>query len=214
LRGHRILCPNSELPAETKMLPLYILAALKNSVLRDGVEVHADERSNLMMMVGSCSTSAAASMLYPSMFALHRLPGSPHGLVSEEGEVVMPPMVRLSSESLEAEGVYLLETGYMMLLWIGKNAHPQLLVDLLNLNTSERLDGAKVNLPALQTDISARVCSIVNRIRQKHNLSLSLYSVRQGGAAESKMLQFMVEDRSLSTMSYPEWWNALSRQLQ
>jgi hypothetical protein len=91
---------------------------------------------------------------------------------------------------------------------------PQLLVDLLNLNTSERLDGAKVNLPALQTDISARVCAIVNRIRQKHNLSLSLYSVRQGGGAESKMLQFMVEDRSLSTMSYPEWWNALSRQLQ
>ena len=77
------------------------------------------------MMVGSCSTSAAASMLYPSMFALHRLPGSPHGLVSQDGEVVMPPMVRLSSESLEAEGVYLLETGYMMLLWIGKNAHPQ-----------------------------------------------------------------------------------------
>jgi len=214
LRGHRLMCQGAELTEEAKLLPIYVLAALKSLVLRDGVEVRADERSMLMMMVGSATTHATASMLYPSMFALHRLSGTPYGLPGSDGVVQMPPLVRLSTECLEAEGLYLLDTGYLLLLWIGKNAHPQALMELLNLDSAERLDGAKVNLPQLQTDLSQRALGILNRIRQSHPLALSLYTVRQGGAAESKMLQFMVEDRTLSTMSYPEWWNALSRQLQ
>lgn len=54
------------------------------------------------------------------------------------------------------------------------------------------LGPAQVNLPVLQTDISQRVINIINRIRAKHALSLSLYLIRQGGGAEGKMLQFMV----------------------
>jgi hypothetical protein len=37
--------------------------------------------------------------------------------------------------------------------------------------------------------------------------------VRQGAQAESKVLSLMAEDRTLSTMSYNEWWSALGRQL-
>ena len=36
---------------EAKLLPIFVLAALKNPVMRDGVDVRADERSYLMMMV-------------------------------------------------------------------------------------------------------------------------------------------------------------------
>jgi hypothetical protein len=43
--------------------------------------------------------------------------------------------------------VYLLENGVSMLLWIGKAAPPQLLQDLLNVPSADRLDGAKVQPP-------------------------------------------------------------------
>jgi len=43
--------------------------------------------------------------------------------------------------------------------------------------------------------------------------AMPLYTIRQGGAAEQKVLGIMAEDRTLSTMSYPEWWAALGRQL-
>ncbi len=56
----------------------------------------------------------------------------------------MPPMTRLTAEALEADGLYLLDTGYLLLLWIGKQVHPQALQDLLNLPSVDRLDGAKV----------------------------------------------------------------------
>lgn len=38
------MCSQSEMPAEAKMLPLYVLAALKNAVMRDGVEVRKRPR--------------------------------------------------------------------------------------------------------------------------------------------------------------------------
>jgi len=211
LKNHRIM-NNSPLPDQIKLLPLYVLSALKCPVLRDGVEVRSDERVALMTQLGSFSVATTCVFLYPSMFALHNLAGTDAGTVVD-GKVAMPPCVKLSAEGLEAHGLYLVDNGVMLLLWIGKNVSQQALQDLLNLPSADRLDGAKVNLPALQTDLSQRTCNIVGRVRSERPTALPLYTIRQGGAAEPKLLSLLVEDRTMSTMSYSEWWNALSRQL-
>ena len=72
---------------------------------------------------------------------------------------------------------------------------------------------AKVALPALSNDLSTRVNKIVGEVRAARSCAMPLYTVRQGGAAEQKVLSLMAEDRTLSTMSYSEWWSALGRQL-
>ena len=71
----------------------------------------------------------------------------------------------------------------------------------------------QVNLPALETDLSARARAVVDAIRAARPGALPLYAVRQGGQAEVRFLAMMAEDRTMSTMSYPEWWTALGRQL-
>lgn len=212
LRTHRIMCATA-IPDQAALLPLLTLAALKNVAVRDGVDVRADERSAVMMQVGSMPTSMTTVFLIPSLLALHKLAESNGGAVVD-GAVVMPPCCRLSLETLDAHGVYLADNGVCLLMWIGKAVSPQLLMDLLNLPSAERLDGAKVNLPQLQTDLSVRVNNIVGRIRAERPTALPLYSVRQGGAAEGRFTALMIEDRTMTTMSYPEWWQALGRQLQ
>jgi len=213
LRAHRLM-NNCPLPDRIKLLPLYILAALKNPVLRDGVAVRSDDRVNLMMQVGSFPTAMVDVFLYPSMYAVHRLLEGPSGTVDGNGEVVLPPCLRLTQETLEAHGIYLLDNGMILLLWIGKMVDRQLLVDVLNVNDAERLDGAKVTLPILQSEASRRLVSIVNKIRSSRPYALPLYTIRQGGASEQTFHGWLVEDRTLSTMSYSEWWDALGRQLQ
>ena len=211
LRGHRLL-NNSPIPEQVQLLPLYTLAALKSAVMRDGVEVRSDERVWLMMNVGSMSTSQIDLYLYPSMIALHRFQETNGGSLVDD-QVVMPAGQKLSAEGLDAHGVYLIDNGMLLLMWIGKQVPPQLLVDLLNVQDAARLDGAKVALPALPNDLSQRVNRIVSRIRQERPGGMPLYTVRQGGTAEQKVLALMAEDRTLSTMSYSEWWTALGRQL-
>lgn len=59
----------------------------------------------------------------------------------------MPIPLPLSSERLERHGLYLIEDGQTMFLWVGRDAVPQLVMDVFNLASYEALRGGKVNYP-------------------------------------------------------------------
>lgn len=65
------------------------------------------------------------------------------GTVGENG-VIMPPPLPLSSERLERHGLYLIEDGQTIFLWVGRDAVPQLIVDVFNLPSYEVLRAGKV----------------------------------------------------------------------
>ena len=56
----------------------------------------------------------------------------------------MPPALPLTSERLERHGLYLIEDGPTMFLDIGRDAVPQLVVDVFNLPSYDVLRGGKV----------------------------------------------------------------------
>ena len=45
----------------------------------------------------------------------------------------MPPALPLSSERLERHGLFLIEDAQTMFLWVGRDAVPQLIMDVFNL---------------------------------------------------------------------------------
>jgi hypothetical protein len=56
----------------------------------------------------------------------------------------MPPPLPLTSERLERHGLFLIEDGQTIFLWIGSDAVPQLVMDVFNLPSYEVLRGGKV----------------------------------------------------------------------
>lgn len=58
----------------------------------------------------------------------------------------MPPAVNLSSEKLERHGCYLVENGQRILIWIGKEAVPQLCSDLLNVPQVSQVKSGQVSI--------------------------------------------------------------------
>ena len=56
----------------------------------------------------------------------------------------MPPPLPLTSERLERHGLYLIEDGQIIFLWVGRDAVPQLIMDVFNLASYEVLRGGKV----------------------------------------------------------------------
>lgn len=58
----------------------------------------------------------------------------------------MPPPLPLSSERLERHGLYLIEDGQTIFLWVGRDAVPQLIIDVFNLPGYDVLRGGKVRL--------------------------------------------------------------------
>ena len=67
------------------------------------------------------------------------------GTVGEQG-IIMPPSLPLTSERLERHGLYLIEDGQTMFLWVGRDAVPQLIMDVFNLQSYEVLRGGKVRM--------------------------------------------------------------------
>jgi protein transport protein SEC24 len=58
--------------------------------------------------------------------------------------VVMPPVLPLTSERLERHGLFLMEDGQSVYLWIGREAVPQLVHDVFGVLDCASLRGGKV----------------------------------------------------------------------
>ena len=56
----------------------------------------------------------------------------------------MPQPLPLTSERLERHGLFLIEDGQTLFLWVGRDAVPQLIMDVFNLPNYEVLRGGKV----------------------------------------------------------------------
>ena len=61
------------------------------------------------------------------------------GTADEDGRVVMPLLLPLTSERLVRYGLFLLEDGHSMFLWIGRDAVPQLLMDVFDKPSYDQL---------------------------------------------------------------------------
>lgn len=65
--------------------------------------------------------------------------------MTEQG-LIMPPLLPPTSELLERHGLFLIEDGQTMFLWVGRDAVPQLIMDVFDLPNYEQLRGGKVSL--------------------------------------------------------------------
>ena len=65
------------------------------------------------------------------------------GTIGEQG-LIMPSALPPSMEYLERHGLYLIEDGQNIFLWVGRDAVPQLTLDVFDLPSYAELKGGKV----------------------------------------------------------------------
>lgn len=66
------------------------------------------------------------------------------GLPGPDGRIVYPTLLNLSSEKFERHGIYLLENGVEMFLWISRGADPQLIQMLFDKPSYDAVPTGKV----------------------------------------------------------------------
>lgn len=152
------------------------------------------------------------------------------GTVGEQG-IIMPPPLPLTSERLERHGLYLIEDGQTMFLWVGRDAVPQLIMDVFNLPSYEVLRGGKVSefqrstdlmlmkflgqftLPLLDNPFSERVGAIIQKTREMRRgvYYPHLYIVKEDGEPPLRLwaLSNLIQDRADVLPSYQQYINQL-----
>jgi protein transport protein SEC24 len=116
--------------------------------LRDTNNVPSDMRSYIM----SCYYVSGIAMniveIYPRFWDLHTIPDGGGG-----GLITRTPLVNLGSDRIERGGMYLLDNGHDMFIWIGKGADPRAVVDLFDMSYDD-LNSGKVRMGYLILDFT------------------------------------------------------------
>ncbi|KAE8666639.1 Protein transport protein Sec24-like CEF [Hibiscus syriacus] len=189
------------LPEALKLLPLYTLALIKSTGLRNDGRI--DDRSFWFNYVSSLSTPLAVPLVYPRMFAIHNLN-------SKEGDgSILPSTIPLSSEHVSDDGIYLLENGEDVLIYFGSSVDLNIVQQLFGFTSVDEVPTQQFDNP-----LSKKLNDVVNVIRQQRCSYLRSKLCKKGDPSGMLFLSCMVEDKNAGGASYVEFLVHIHRQIQ
>jgi protein transport protein SEC24 len=194
------------LPESFKFLPLYVGSLLKHPlfsnthpILRFSVSF-ADLRSFFIHYFSILPLSQLAALIYPNLYAIHLL-NDDEGEI-KGGIVKLPSAIRLSIESIQQEGIYLLDNGLALFLYITPQSNREMLAQLFkNIDPIElifSMDSALLKLERNDTELSRRVWTIIDTIRERRIYYPPLQIVRARDKLEAVFFDALIEDARIN----------------
>ncbi|XP_046392405.1 protein transport protein Sec24C isoform X2 [Ischnura elegans] len=176
------------LPECMKLLPLYANCLMKSDAISGGSDLTIDDRSFVMQAVMTMDVPSSVVYFYPRLIPLHDLISDPDGKE-------LPQPMRCLAEKMRDDGVYVLENGIHMFLWIGLNVGVQWVRDVFGAQSAAQIDIDRTSLPEIDNPLSERIRAVIEEIRQQRHRRMRLTLVRQRDKLEIVFKHFLVEDR-------------------
>ena len=193
------------MPPALQLLPLYTMSIQKSLALRGGAEVRIDERAFYQHLTHTMDLEESKVFVYPRLFSLHDMPpeaGMPSDEVEDESQVVgpfkirLPRILNLSHERFNTDGIYLLENGFDIFLWIGRAVPPNTLGSLFGVPTLDGVDLTMLDIKYENGEFASRVSAVIVGLRQNRCRYMQMRIIREGdGQAEAYLARYLVEDR-------------------
>merc|ERR1712050_170723 len=128
------MCPQTDQFSSLQFLPLYIMGMLKSMGFRNTNDIPADLRTYIIMRLETINVPQMAAYYYPRMMGLHNLSGA-SGMPDESGAITLPDMLNLTSESMTQDGVYLIDNGHEMDMWLGASVDPNFIQNVFGIGS-------------------------------------------------------------------------------
>ncbi|MCO5588428.1 hypothetical protein L7F22_042384 [Adiantum nelumboides] len=206
--------PQLSIASNMALLPLLTLGLLKHVGIRSSSQIPSDLRAYAQALLTTLPVQLLLPYLHPNFHCLHNMPPDA-GTKADGGEgvLIMPPKLNLTAERLERHGLYLIEDGQNIFLWVGRDAVPQLCLDVFDAPNYAALRGGKTTLPRLDNSMSQRVSAIVERVRtmRRGPYKPHVYIVKEDGEPSLRLwaLSMLIEDRFEQTPSYMQFLGTL-----
>ena len=113
-----------------------------------------DDRTFNMFAVQTMHVGASLAYLYPRLVPLLDSAAAP---CEQEDAVVLPSAVRCTVDKLRDDGVYCLDNGIYMFLWIGLSVSPEWIHGVFNTNSAAQIDIDRTKLIELDNPCSQEV---------------------------------------------------------
>jgi protein transport protein SEC24 len=133
-------------------------------------------------------------------------------------QLVLPPTGRASFARVEEGGVYLVDNGQIILIWLHAQVSPNLLEDLFgpDITSLTSLNPQLSQLPVLETHLNAQVRNLLQYLETiRGSKATTIQLARQGlDGSEFEFARMLVEDRNNEAQSYVDWLVHVHRAIQ
>lgn len=220
---------DKQLPESLNLFPLYTLAMMKNVAFRGGTDVHPDERIQAHHQINQMWLDTSKSFIYPRLYSIHDMDpdvgyAAEDQANSDDGfeekfagrsRIRLPQAQALTIDSLSSDGVFLLDNGVDMYVWVGRSTNPNTLHSLFGVSSLENVDPSQLILQMNGDELANRVGAIIQALREfpgdPYLVSAKVQIVREGDAhLEARFFWFLIEDRASfqgGTFSYEDFMN-------
>ncbi|ERE90146.1 protein transport protein Sec24B-like protein [Cricetulus griseus] len=199
-------------PSSLKLLPLYVLALLKQKAFRTGTSTRLDDRVFAMCQMKSQPLVHLMKTIHPNLYRIDRL--TDEGAIHVNDRVVpQPSLQKLSAEKLTREGAFLMDCGSVFYIWIGKGCDNNFIENVLGYPDFAAIPQKMTHLPELDTLSSERTRSFITWLRDSRPLSPVLHMVKDESPAKTEFFQHLIEDRTEAAFSYYEFLIHIQQQI-
>ncbi|XP_054846009.1 protein transport protein Sec24B isoform X1 [Eublepharis macularius] len=207
LQQTALIAPNS-----LRLFPLYVLALFKQKAFRTGTSTRLDDRVYAMCLIKSQPLVHLMKMIYPNLYRIDKL--TDEGAIHVNDRVVpQPPLQRLSAEKLTREGVFLMDYGPAIYIWIGKSCDNNFIKDVLGYPNYSSVPQGLTQLPELDTLSSERTRSFISWLKDIKPLSPVLQVIKDESPVKVEFFQYLVEDKMEAAFSYYEFLLHIQQQI-
>jgi len=206
--GALLVSPNLSL------VPLYILAMLKNQGFTQRSGVPLDERTMQMINMKCLPLTNLIQSVYPDMYRVDQLEVV-KTVEDEDGiPIPNPDRLQLTSEHIAMSGVYLMDLGDILYLYLGKVTSTFFCEKIFGVTKVTDVDENLLDLPELDNEDSERLRSFVHALNNKKSHSVPVKIIRDDGKQRHLFINMLIDDRSQSSYSYYEFLQQLKSEIK
>jgi len=193
-------------PYQLRLIPLYILALMKNDTFKLGGSVPLDARLFSLLEFKWQPIAAALLKIYPKLYSVLQF-------VDDNGDAVaQPPVLQATAERLSRQGVYLMHTGKVIYLFVGRNVADEKVQLLFNVPNVAAIPDNLNNIPVLENPINIALRKFIEEQHTWCPLHAMLVIIREDHKDRLLFLNKLIDDRTESSMSYHEFLQHIHRQ--
>lgn len=195
------------LPESLKLYAIYVLGMHKSKPFRQANDQTTDQRVQEMRLIRSLGPAESCAYFYPMLYRIDEIPEEKGQFDTGLNRFVFPPNVRTSLETLDTRGIFLLENGQILFMWIGKDLNPQVAEQVFGVKTVGEIDPKIRMLPVLSNGLSEKIRSFISHVQDdlRKGMYCQLNIVRQGDPLEAQFMSYMVEDPVFKQMNHVDF---------
>jgi len=188
-----------------RLLPLYILALLKSPAFTARSGVKLDDRTMSLIKMKCLPLTQLIQSIYPDLYRVDNLELA-KTQEDEEGVVVsVPDRLQLSAENISLSGVYLMDRGDTLILYLGKVTSQFFCEKIFGVRGMTEVEENLTDLPELDNEDSERLRTFVQFLNNNKSHPVPVQIVRDDQKSRMLFINQLVDDRSESSFSYYEF---------